>query len=83
MPNKHWVLVAERRGKPTSQRRREIIYVTDDKERAKQDALDFGKVQKGHRYYVMKYEQIVQVAERELAQLEQALALAEQLKVRV
>lgn len=80
MPNSHWVLVAERRGKPTRQRQREIVYCTDQKAKAEADAKQMAAQNKRMRYYVMTYEDLRQVAERELADLENALADASKMK---
>lgn len=79
MPKNHWVLVAERRGKPSSQRHREIVYATRDKVRADRDAMEMAQSNKRMRYYVMKYNDAVEVAGAELIALEKALEQAKQM----
>lgn len=79
MPKKHWVLVAERRRTPSSQRRREIIYVTTDKPRAEVDAHQLTQLNKKMRYYIMKYDDAMQVAAADIKALEKALQSARQL----
>lgn len=79
MPKNHWVLVAERRGKPSSQRHREIVYATRDKVRADRDAMEMAQSNKRMRYYVMKYTDAVEVAGAELIALEKALEQAKQM----
>lgn len=79
MPKKHWVLVAERRGKPTSQRRRQVVYVTQDKLRADRDVSELAQLNKKMRYYVMKYDDAIRVVAAEIRALDKALSTARKL----
>lgn len=79
MPKKHWVLVAERRNKPASQRKREVIYVTTDKPRAEVDANLLAQQNKKMRFYIMKYDDAMKVAGSEIIELEKALIAARQM----
>ena len=84
MPDTHFVLVAERRGISPRKRKREVIYATDSKARAQRDADDMAKTNRRMRFYVMSYEEALDVAKSELTELEQALwsAQVQQQKLR-
>jgi hypothetical protein len=83
MPTDHWVLVAERRGITPRKRKREVIYATDDESRARRDAEDMGKTNRRMRFYVMPYSGAVEVARRELNELEAALESAKIMKAKM
>lgn len=80
MPNNHVVLVAERRKTNPRKRKREIVYATMDEAMAKQDAKALGARHKKMRYYVMPYNDALDVAEGDLRQLEKVLDDAKKMR---
>lgn len=80
MPNNHVVLVAERRKVNPRKRMREIVYATTDEDMAKQDAKALGARHPKMRYYVMPYNDVLDVAESELRDLERVLDDAKRMR---
>lgn len=73
MPDKHVVLISERRNASPRKMKREVVYATMDEEQAKRDAKLLQSQNKKRRYYVMPYQDAVELAEMAMHDLEKAL----------